>query len=235
MHAPDLVEGILDRREELQHDDDERDGADRPGGAVARAGHKSVDQLNQLGIDLDVVVGRGRGGLQAGRGRRRLERGRGDHVALGGRVRRGDLGDFLVLGDLGGDKLDEPVEGVGGQVGIVLVDHEARDQDRDGDQRTQAQQRAEAEGGGPAESLVVLDAGEGDGNHPQQGEEMPAQRIVLQVVGVPNPLGAKLDQLMPAFDQTGHKAVGISGSAGSRSSPPCRQGPGGWRTGPGSG
>jgi hypothetical protein len=57
-HAPDFVEGILDRREELQHDDDERDGADRAGGAVARAGHEAVDELDELGVDLDVV-GRG--------------------------------------------------------------------------------------------------------------------------------------------------------------------------------
>jgi len=123
--APDLVEGRFDGGEQLEDYDDERDGADGADGAVLGAGDEAVDHLEQL----RVFGGGGGGDLGGG----------GDDAGTGGVGGRGEFAGFFEMFYLRGDFLDDVAQGLSGEVGVLLVEHEAGDEHGDGDERAEAE------------------------------------------------------------------------------------------------
>ena len=183
LHAPDIVEGGFDGGKELDDDEDEREGADGADGAAAGALHEAVDELDEFGAD-DVGLG---GGVRVGGGGARGGGEGGQDVAALGAGGDGFVaGDAFVFCDLRGDEADELVEGIGGEVGVPVVEHETRDGHGEGDEGAEAEERAEAEGGGAAGGFVFLEAADRDGDDAEDRVRAASRAVALEVCGGPD-------------------------------------------------
>ena len=160
----------------MQHDQNERQPTDDADRAVLGAGNKSVDEFDQLGLHLN-----------GDRGLLGPEGGGGEDIAPG-RAGGGPAAglDLFVLIKLGRDELDQAVERVDCEIGVLLVQDEACYEHGDGHQRAESKQGAETEGGGATGGLGFLQPRDRDGDDAQAGVAPAAQGFLAEVDGLPN-------------------------------------------------
>src|SRR5690606_36420198 len=130
--------------------------------------------------------------------------GAGDNGGGGGGRVRGQTALGLQLADLRGDFFDDAAERLGGHVGVLLVEHEARDEHGDRHERAETQQGTETERGGAAGRLVFNDAADGDGDDPEDGVKASQGGSVLQATDFPDVGGVDLSQAVPEAEDRAH-------------------------------
>ena len=193
-HAPDGVEGVFDRGEELDDDEDERQRADRAGRARAGAGDEVVDELHERGIGGGPGSGGAAGGARARRSRVRVQPAawparwsRCSYSATCGAMNL--MTRFIVLTASGR---------------VALVEHEARHEHGDGHERAQPEQRGVAQRRRARGDVVFKQAGVRDRYHAQQDMDAAAHRVIAERHRLPDAAPEQVLEPAITFSQPAH-------------------------------